>query len=110
MISCLFLGVAIVVAQTCSQTIGGQLFPKLIDVTLQDLQYGLEMGLFTSQDLVTAYLNRIAEVNETLHMVRVCSSSLRQLLTLLQVTEVNPDALEIAADLDKMRAAGNITG
>lgn len=70
LISLACFGAVFVAAQTCSQTIDGQLFPNLIDVTLEDLQYGLEMGLFTSQDLVTAYLSRIDEVNGTLHMVR----------------------------------------
>ncbi|KAK4540673.1 hypothetical protein LTR36_009004 [Oleoguttula mirabilis] len=66
----------------------------MIDVTLEDLVYGLETGLFTSVDLVRTYMDRILEVNGTLHMV----------------TELNPDALTIAAELDLQRAAGNVTG
>ncbi|KAK5119442.1 hypothetical protein LTR85_007542 [Meristemomyces frigidus] len=66
----------------------------MIDVTLEDLEYGLETGLFTSVDLVKTYMDRILEVNGTLHMV----------------TELNPDALSIAAELDEQRAAGNVTG
>lgn len=50
--------------------------------------------MFTSVDLVTTYIARILEVNSTLHMV----------------TEINPDALAIAAEYDAMRAAGNVTG
>lgn len=101
--------------ESCPSTVSikGQPFPKLIEATLEELQIGLESGLFTvsqsfsclnlptvltysiqSVDLVNAYLGRIGEMNGTLHMV----------------TEVNPDALAIAADLDAARAAGNVTG
>lgn len=72
----------------------GKPFPKLIDVTLRDLALGLDSGLFTSVDLVKAYTARILEVNGTLHMV----------------TELNPDALKIAADLDAKRAKGHKVG
>lgn len=63
-------------------------------MTLEDLVDGLESGLFTSVDLVNAYEARINEVNSTLHMV----------------TELNPDALSIAAGLDAMRANGTVLG
>ncbi len=72
----------------------GKPFPDLIDVTIDDLASGLSSGLFTSVDLVNAYLARIAEVNPILHAVN----------------EVNPDALAIAADLDAKRAAGTTLG
>lgn len=54
--------------------------------------YGLESGLFTSVDLVKAYTERILEVNSTLHMV----------------TEINPDAIEIARQADALRGNGTI--
>lgn len=81
---------------TCSssQLIKGVPFPTMIDVTLEDLVFGLETGLFTSNDLVQTYMDRILEVNGTLHMV----------------TELNPDALSIANDLDAMRANGSTLG
>ncbi|CAD0115523.1 unnamed protein product [Aureobasidium uvarum] len=69
-------------------------FPSLINVTTEDLATGLEAGRFTSVDLVKAYSARIMEVNSTLRMV----------------TEINPDALAIAAELDAMRANGTILG
>lgn len=72
----------------------GKQFPTLIDVTTEDLVDGLESGLFTSVDLVKAYEARIMEVNSTLRMV----------------TELNPDALAIAAELDAMRANGTVLG
>lgn len=81
-------------AQQQSQTIKNHPFPKFIDVTTEDLQYGLEQNLFTSQDLVKAYLARIMEVNGTLHAV----------------TEVNPDALDDAKELDRERKKGMVRG
>ena len=63
----------------------------MIEVTLDDLVSGLNKGLFTSQDLVTAYIARILEVNSTLHTV----------------TELNPDALTIAKEADARRAKGS---
>ncbi|KAK3071652.1 hypothetical protein LTR53_008252 [Teratosphaeriaceae sp. CCFEE 6253] len=77
-----------------STLIKGKQFPSLIEVDLEDLVDGLESGLFTSVDLVRAYEARIMEVNGTLHMV----------------TELNPDALSIAAHLDAMRANGTVLG
>ncbi|KAI7517011.1 hypothetical protein KC343_g23121, partial [Hortaea werneckii] len=74
--------------------IKGQQFPSLIDVTLEDLSTGLESGLFTSVDLVTAYMDRINEINSTLHLV----------------TELNPDAISIASQSDAMRANGTVVG
>ncbi|PWI68884.1 hypothetical protein PCL_01269 [Purpureocillium lilacinum] len=78
---------------------GATTFPSLIDATCEDLSNGLERRLFTSVELVKAssiptYLARIEQVNDKVHCV----------------TEINPDALEIAAELDRERAAGNIRG
>ena len=84
-------------AQVCSNSstaINGKPFPPLIEATTEDLITGLESGLFTSVDLVNAYVDRIMEVNSTLHMV----------------TELNPDALSIAANLDALRANGTVYG
>ncbi|KAI9781341.1 MAG: hypothetical protein M1816_002409 [Peltula sp. TS41687] len=72
----------------------GKSFPSLIDATVEDLVAGLESGLFTSVDLVNAYLRRIQEVNGTLNVV----------------TEVNPDATAIAAQLDAERSNGTVRG
>jgi amidase len=61
-----------------------------MEATLDDLVAGLDSGFFTSVDLVKAYTARILEMNSTLRMV----------------TELNPDALAIAADLDLARKNG----
>ncbi|OAA64024.1 glutamyl-tRNA(Gln) amidotransferase subunit A [Cordyceps fumosorosea ARSEF 2679] len=62
--------------------------PLLLDATLDELRTGLDAGRFTSMELTKAYIARIREVNEDLHAV----------------TEINPDALDIAAELDRVRA------
>ena len=69
-------------------------FPALINVTLDDLQCGLENKLFRSVDLVHAYVDRVNEVNGTLRAV----------------TELNPDAVAIAKELDRERKHGKIRG
>ncbi|RFU79559.1 amidase [Trichoderma arundinaceum] len=65
-------------------------FPPLLDATLADLRAGLDSNLFTSADLVEAYIARILEVN----------------LALRAVTEINPDAFSIALERDAERRAG----
>ncbi|PHH68917.1 hypothetical protein CDD82_189 [Ophiocordyceps australis] len=69
-------------------------FPSLKDATLDDIRHGLDSRLFTSTHLVKTYMQRINQVNGKLHAV----------------TEINPDALDIAAHLDKQRASGCILG
>ncbi|KAK4658996.1 hypothetical protein QC762_106410 [Podospora pseudocomata] len=80
-------------APSCSNG-GGKKFPSLLNAEIPDLIKGLDSGLFTTVDLVNAYIARINEVNSTLKAV----------------TQINPDALSIAADLDAARAAGDKKG
>ncbi|KAL8787832.1 MAG: hypothetical protein Q9213_002019 [Squamulea squamosa] len=77
-----------------NQTGTGLAISNLIDVTTEELETGLERGFFTSSDLVKAYIARIQEVNSTLNVV----------------TEINPDALGIAVELDAERANGTTRG
>ena len=63
-------------------------------MNLEDLSNGLAQGNFTSVDLVNVYVDRINEVNGTLNMV----------------TEINPDAVSIAHQLDQERAQGQLRG
>lgn len=72
----------------------GAAIPSLLDATIEDITSALECGTFTSRDLVNAYLSRIEEVNDDLKAV----------------TEINPEALSIAAGLDAERASGKIRG
>ncbi|KAF9078324.1 amidase signature enzyme [Rhodocollybia butyracea] len=65
-------------------------FPDLYEASVMELQEGLDAGLFTSVDLVTAYFARIDEVN-------LKGPALRPVL------ELNPSALQQAAALDAER-------
>ncbi|MCJ1455863.1 hypothetical protein MMC28_006220 [Mycoblastus sanguinarius] len=88
-----FLFLTLVFGQICPNETASS-FPLLIEVTLEELETGLESRLFTSVDLVNAYIARIKEVNGTLNCV----------------TEINPDAVSIAAELDAERANGTTRG
>ncbi|GLB40037.1 putative amidase [Lyophyllum shimeji] len=65
-------------------------FPDLYEASVSELQEGLEAGHFTSVDLVKAYFARIDEVN-------LKGPALRAVL------EINPSALQTAAELDLER-------
>ncbi|RDW77927.1 amidase-2 [Coleophoma crateriformis] len=69
-------------------------YPDLLTVDVETLVAGLESGAWTSVDLVKAYTLRIHEVQSVLNTV----------------TEINPDAMDIAAALDAERANGTIRG
>jgi amidase len=62
---------------------------ELDEITIDDLQRGMQSGRFTAKSLVEKYLARIEEVDKK---GRVNS-----------VIEINPDALKIAEALDKER-------
>ncbi|KAF2649879.1 amidase signature enzyme [Lophiostoma macrostomum CBS 122681] len=68
--------------------------PSLAEATVEELAAGLDAKLFTTVDLVNAYIDRILEVNSTLHAV----------------IELNPDAIAIAEALDEERACGKARG
>ncbi|EXF73423.1 amidase [Colletotrichum fioriniae PJ7] len=74
---------------TCGQKPASTI-PSLLDATLDDLNHGLNSGIFTSVDLVNAYIERIKETTPTLNAV----------------TEINPDAVSIAETLDLIRRQG----
>ncbi|OHE99887.1 amidase [Colletotrichum orchidophilum] len=74
---------------TCGQKPASAI-PSLIDATLDDLSNGLSSGIFTSVDLVNAYIARIRETTSTLNAV----------------TEINPDAVSVAETLDLIRRQG----
>jgi len=64
------------------------------EATVAQLGDALASGRMTSEALATAYLERIAALNPSLRAV----------------IEVNPEALAIAAALDRERGAGNVRG
>jgi hypothetical protein len=59
--------------------INGTPFPNLIDATTEDLISGLESGLFTSVDLVNAYVARIMEVGKDLQAPSLTLVHMREL-------------------------------
>jgi hypothetical protein len=73
---------ALLVVSTLTLLLG---IPSLADITLDDIAIGLDSGHFTCVDLVQAYLARTQEVNDEIHAI----------------IETNPEALVIAAALDR---------
>ncbi|KAL4899237.1 amidase signature domain-containing protein [Aspergillus multicolor] len=63
------------------------------DAPIRTIQQYMVDGKLTSQDLVNCYLDRIDQTNQYLH----------------SISEINPDALAIAASMDEERTAGNGT-
>jgi amidase len=70
---------------------------ELDELTIADLQNGMASGKFTSQSLVTRYLNRIEEIDKRGPAINA-------------VIELNPEALATASDLDNERKAGRGRG
>ena len=70
---------------------------ELDEVTIAELQSGMASGKYTAHSLVRKYLDRIDEIDK--HGPAINS-----------VIELNPDALSIAADLDKERKAKGARG
>ncbi|KAG9195908.1 amidase [Alternaria panax] len=70
------------------------MLPSLYEADIDAVANGLERNLFTSLHLVKTYIARIEELNHELR----------------PVTEINPDALTIAAALDKERSEGMVRG
>ncbi len=68
----------------------------LLDATIAELMAEMEAGHVTSAELTQMYLDRIAAYDDELN--------------LNSITNINPNALEEAAALDRERAAGDIRG
>jgi amidase len=69
----------------------------LEEMTISKLQQGYREGKYTISDVTSQYINRIIELDMT-------GVELNSILI------INPDALQIAADLDKEMAEGKIRG
>ena len=68
---------------------------ELEELTVRQLQQAMEDGTHTARSIAELYLNRINEIDED---------------GLNSVIEINPDALDIADQLDRERASGEIRG
>lgn len=67
------------------------------EATVAELQTQMQSGTLTAVELVSAYLERIALLDQSEGGVH-------------SIIEVNPDALQIAAELDDERASGKVRG
>ena len=70
---------------------------ELDELTIADLQRGMQSGKYSARSLVEKYTDRINEID-------------RKGPTLKSVIELNPDAEEIAAALDRERKDGRVRG
>src|SRR5437764_7050418 len=73
--------------------LGGTNFP-FVEMSITQLQAAMTAGQLSAKDLVQGYLNRIQQLNPTLHAV----------------IETNPNAVAIADSLDSERKAGDVRG
>ncbi|HTK25581.1 MAG TPA: amidase [Pyrinomonadaceae bacterium] len=65
---------------------------QLEEITVTELSAGMQKGEMTAVDIAKGYLARIAEIDKKLN----------------SIIELNPDALAIAAEMDKERKAGKV--
>jgi amidase len=70
---------------------------ELNEITLGELQKGMAGGRYTARSVTELYLRRIDAIDRAGPVLR-------------SVLEVNPDAMQIADDLDKERKAGKVRG
>ncbi len=92
-----FLGAALAVGAVAALPLDAKPARIKVDVTRMDLAalaQGMAEKRFSSVDLVTAYTERIRIVDRNLHAV----------------LELNPEALRIAAALDRERKEGHVRG
>ncbi len=69
----------------------------LEEITIRDLQQGYSDGRYSVSEVVSAYLGRIEEIDKT-------GPSLNAIIV------INPDAMQIAEELDREKAEGKIRG
>jgi amidase len=67
------------------------------ELTITELQQGYRDGKYTVKDVVNVYLDRIIEIDKNGPQLN-------------SVIDINPDALQIAAELDRELAAGKSRG
>tara|TARA_Y100001935_G_scaffold224416_1_gene200667 strand:- start:73939 stop:75516 length:1578 start_codon:yes stop_codon:yes gene_type:complete len=84
---------------SCTQQAATSSYEKLglEELTIPELHQGYESGSFTIEEVVQAYLKRIDAIDKN-------GPELNSILT------INPDAIELAQELDKELSAGNSKG
>jgi amidase len=99
--SLLFISV-ILFAITCKTTVRNNVENRtdnswIEELTIRQLQQGYKEGKYTVKDVVKVYLNRISEIDKNGPMLN-------------SIIEINPDALNIAGELEKEAAEGKPGG
>jgi len=70
---------------------------ELEEVSIAELQAGMESGRWSAQDITRLYLDRIQQLDRAGPKLRA-------------IIETNPDAMTLAAELDAERSEGNVRG
>jgi len=70
---------------------------ELEEITVSELQRGLESGRFTARSITDAYLSRIDAIDKRGPAINA-------------IIEINPDAIAVAEELDRERKAGRSRG
>lgn len=83
-------------AELAAAEIGRDEF-ELSEITIAELQQGLQSGKYSSVKLAELYLTRISEIDQGRYDLK-------------SVIEVNPDALLLAEQMDKERKQGKLRG
>lgn len=83
-------------AEIAAAEIGRDEF-ELSEITIAELQQGLQSGKYSSVKLAELYLTRISEIDQGRHDLK-------------SVIEVNPEALLLADQMDKERKQGKLRG
>ncbi|WP_026764615.1 amidase [Sediminibacterium salmoneum] len=83
-------------AEIAAAEIGRDEF-ELSEITIAELQQGLQSGKYSSVKLAELYLTRISEIDQGRHDLK-------------SVIEVNPEALLLAEQMDKERKQGKLRG
>jgi amidase len=96
-ISAISLNAAAAPHQNSAQAISGEMDFELDEVTVTGLQEDMKTGKHTSHSITKLYLKRIAAIDKKGPKLNA-------------VIALNPDALQIAEDMDKERALGKIRG
>jgi amidase len=91
------LGLAAGAAATTTHAAAGSSAASILDAGVAEQQARMAAGKLTSKALVKQYLARIAAVDKAGPKLNA-------------IIELNPDALAIAAEMDKERAAGKLRG
>jgi amidase len=92
----LFIAFVLLLFVGCNPTSNNTNF-AFEEATVSELQAQMQAGTLTSAELTAAYLERIALLDQSEGGVH-------------SIIEINPDALQIAAELDAERANGSVRG